>query len=1428
MSERRISAGRPEPLGVTLDADGINIAVFSAHATAIELCLFDQAGAVETDRILLPARSFDIFHGHIGSVAAGTRYGLRAYGPWAPQEGHRFNPSKLLIDPYATVLDRPFVLHDAMFDWPPGTAMFSPPNQTDSAPFMPKAIIPEPESDPRLPPVPWDGQVIYELQVRGFSKRRTDIAEPLRGTYGAMAQPPLLDYLRTLGVGAVEFMPSSAWLDERHLPPLGLTNYWGYNPVAYLAPDPRLAPGGFAEIRATTDALRLSGIGAILDVVFNHTGEGDMMGPTVSFRGLDHRSYYRLDPHDPSVMVNVTGCGNTLAVDHPVVLRLVMDSLRLWARRAGLSGFRFDLASTIARNPSEYDSRAPFLQAVAQDPELRDLAMIAEPWDIGAGGYQLGQFPPPWSEWNDRYRDAMRRFWRGDAGMIGEVATRFAGSSDLFGSTPASASRSINFITAHDGFTLADLVSHAGKHNEANGEHNQDGTTDNISWNHGVEGESSDPAILAARRADVRAMLATLLLSRGVPMLAAGDELGRSQGGNNNAYSQDSPISWMEWASADMDLAAFTSRLILARRSCPALTDLSHLTGQPRDGSLRPDVVWRRPDGGVMSVGDWDDAQNRTLIADLYRPAEPGGTAASRALVVLHAGWSGFRLTLPATRPGHAWRRAIDSAAPASPNAGPDAVMDGVVDVSPRSALLFVGDSVLAVQAVQAQAGVAVGGVDASARLARLAEAAGLTHDWWDINGTNHLVPDDSKRALLRAMGLPAATAADIDESLYKLSLSGVFAPLPPSLVVTQGSPINLPLGPALGLLSRAIALTVLRQDGSRSRLVVTPQTGALTIATAPDGRTATIRTVTLPAQPPGRHRIVCEDGAASVTCLLTVAPARCYLPPSLEHGGRRFGLAAHLYTLRRAGDQGIGDFSTLAAVSADTAAVGGAVIGLNPLHALFPENRQHASPYSPSDRRFLDPIYIDVAAIPFLADHAGVRAALAAEAGVFADLQEPGAVDYPGVWAAKRRVLIAAAEALAGLPDDHPAAAAFGSFKAAGGESLQRFATFEAISAAYPKGFWRDWPEALRQPDSAEVRDFAARNAPAVRLSGFMQWVADLQLAAADTSARAAGLSLGFYRDLAVGTAPIGAEAWSEQDLLMTGVSVGAPPDPFSIEGQNWALPPPNPVAMIAEGFAGFGALLRANMRHAGALRIDHVLGLNRLFLIPDGARATEGAYLAYPRDDLLGITALESQAAECLVVGEDLGTVPDGVRAAMEARGLLSYRVLWFERDGEAFRPPSAYPSLAAACVSTHDLPTLAGWWIGADIEERVVLGLSDATAAAAAHAARRREKDSVLAALASQGLIASASAYDPAAPLAAALAGAIHAFIGTTPCLLDLVQADDLAGETVAVNLPGTDAERPNWRRRISIESGALWSTAIGTAVLEAVRPRSRTVS
>ena len=522
--------GSPDTLGVTLTEDGIDVAVHAPDADAIAVCLFDSNDN-ETHRFRLPMRTGSVFHGHIAGVVAGTRYGLRAHGAWDPANGYRFNPNKLLVDPWATVIDRPFRLHPLLFDR-------EIPHPGDTAGLMPKGIVNAPPSprNTNRSDFDWNNQVILELHVRGFSMTHPDIPPSIRGTFAALGHPASIRHLTRLGITTVELMPSAAWVDERHLPKLGLSNYWGYNPVAFLAPDPRLAPGGWAEVRAAVDTLHEAGLSVILDVVLNHSGESDELGPTLSLRGLDNAGYYRL-ANDKALYVNDAGCGNVLAMDRPAALRLGMDALRTWAIYGGLDGFRLDLAATLARRETGFDRNAPFLAAVEQDPVLSRCVMIAEPWDIGPGGYQLGGFPSRWGEWNDRYRDDVRRFWRGDSRMLGPFTTRFAGSADVFQNRPLS--RSINYITAHDGFTLADLVSYKTKYNHANGEDNRDGSSDNLSWNNGAEGPSSDPAILAARARDARALLATLLLSRGTPMLSMGDELGRTQNGNNNAYAQD-------------------------------------------------------------------------------------------------------------------------------------------------------------------------------------------------------------------------------------------------------------------------------------------------------------------------------------------------------------------------------------------------------------------------------------------------------------------------------------------------------------------------------------------------------------------------------------------------------------------------------------------------------------------------------------------------------------------------------------------------------------------------------------------------------------------------------------------------------------------------------------------------------------------------
>jgi glycogen operon protein len=1340
--------GLPEPLGATLDASGANFAIAAPHATALSVCVFD-ADDREIARIRLPARTGEVHHGAVAGLREGARYGLRAEGPWDPAAGHRFNPRKLLVDPWARALDRPFALHAAMFDT--GDA----PDAADSAPHMPKALlVPDlPGLKPRAPA--HAARIIYELHVKGFTARHPAIPEAIRGTFAALAHPAAIAHLRGLGITTVELMPAAAWVDERHLPRLGLGNYWGYNPVALLAPDPRLAPGGMAEIRAAVAALQAAGLEVILDIVLNHTGEGDALGPTLSLRGLGEAAWYRLGADD-------AGCGNTLALDRPWPLRLAMDALRHWAEAAGLDGFRLDLATTLARRDDGFDPRAPLIQAMRQDPALRRRLIVAEPWDAGPGGYRLGAFPAGWGEWNDRFRDDARRFWRGDAGMVGAIATRLAGSADILGARPPS--DSVNFIAAHDGFTLADLVAFTAKRNHANGEENRDGASDNLSWNSGTEGPTDDPAVSARRHADIRALLATLFAARGTPMLGMGDECGRSQGGNNNAYAQDNATSWFDWEGLDSALLAFARRLIAARRAHPALHATAPLTG-------KGDVAWLKPDGAPMDQADWQGREGRALVVLL-------AAGEDRCLLALNAGAAPHAFVPPPPRRGWRWRLLADSSAP--DRAAPP-------DELPARAVLLLAEA-----------------RDAPARgdaalLRRLAAAAGIATHWHEIAGTRHDASEEVLRALLGALRLPAANDAAVRDSLAALSRPRA---LPQTATGHAGG-----VAIALPLAAGPVRLRLHAEDGSLRELGIGPAEGTTERIVRADGSAGACRRVTLRDLPEGRH-LLFDEAAPDTPCHLTIAPPQAFLPASLEAGRRQFGIAAQLYALRGAQDQGIGDFAALAGLARAAREAGAAMVGLSPPHALFPTDRARASPYHPSDRRFLDPIFLDVAALPLVGDLAAVREALAAHEGVFAALAARDLVDHAGVWAAKRAILQAAWRA---LPVAHPARDSLAAFRAAGGEALERFCRFGAIAAYHGHTDASRWPAGLRHGGDSGVAPFAREHADAVGFIAFQQMLADAQLA------RAGQAGAPLYRDLAVGAAPDGAELWSGDARFLPGFSIGAPPDPFAAQGQVWGLPAPDPRAAAADGHAAFARLLRANMRHAGALRIDHVLGLRRLFLVPDGAAGDQGTYLDVPFGDLLGQLTLESRRARCLVVGEDLGTVPEGMAEALQAARVLSYRVLWFEREGAAFRPPARWPARAAACVSTHDLPTLSGFWTGADLEERARLGLlADLPAA---HAERSRDRAALCALLAAEGLLPAGATAD--GPLDDALAAAVHDAVARGPSWLMLAQAEDLAGEATGANLPGTVDERPNWRRRLPDRADRLPALPRARAILDRLR-------
>ena len=597
--------GAPTPRGATYDGDGVNFALFSAHAERVELCLFDSEGREEIARIPMPDYTDQIFHGYVHGIGPGQVYGFRVHGPYAPEEGHRFNPNKLLLDPYARGHTGEMRWDDACYGYvigsEDGDLSF---DERDSAPFVPKCVVVDPNFDWRGLPgrasTPWDRTLIYEAHVKGFTARHPEVAEALRGTYAGLGAPPVVDYIKALGVTAVELLPIHTFLDDAYLLEKGLRNYWGYNSIGFFAPDPRYASdraNTLREFKEMVARFHEVDLGVILDVVYNHTAEGNELGPTLSFKGIDNLSYYRLQKDNRRYYVNDTGTGNTMDLSHPRVLQLVMDSLRYWVEETHVDGFRFDLGTILAREPDGFDARSGFLTACSQDPVLNTVKLIAEPWDIGPGGYQVGHFPPGWSEWNDRFRDTVRDFWRGEA-PAAEMARRVQGSGDLYDNQGRRPWASVNFVTAHDGFTMNDLVTYNDKHNEANGEDGRDGSDDNRAWNCGAEGPSDDPEVLALRARQIRNFIATLVLGQGAPMLLAGDEFGRTQGGNNNAYCQDNEIAWLDWdtqARAARPHPRLHPRVDRPARgpSSPALSPLSRpfrLSGQsarPRLAELR-------------------------------------------------------------------------------------------------------------------------------------------------------------------------------------------------------------------------------------------------------------------------------------------------------------------------------------------------------------------------------------------------------------------------------------------------------------------------------------------------------------------------------------------------------------------------------------------------------------------------------------------------------------------------------------------------------------------------------------------------------------------------------------------------------------------------------------------------------------------------
>lgn len=956
--------------GTKIVEGGIEFALFSQHAKKVELCLFDDAGMIETNRFSLHQYQDHIWRGFLPASGAGLKYGYRVHGPYEPEQGHWFNPNKLLVDPFAREIFGEVINHSALFTYAQSENLDTAFDTTDNAAYVPKSVVTsEREHGEHLAQLqtPLCDTIIYELHVAGYSKLHEGLPESLRGTFEGLTSEPLLKHMSELGITAVELLPVYPFNDEPHLWPHGLSNYWGYNPYNFFAPDPRF--GNPRQFRSMVQKFHQAGIEVLLDIVYNHTGEGDERGPTLSLRGIDNVSYYRHLPDQPGTYVNDTGCGNTLDFEHPYVREMVLASLRYWADEMGVDGFRFDLAPVMARSMEGFSTEAPFFKSVQADPVLSRQKLIAEPWDIGPGGYQLGEFPLGWSEWNDKYRDTVRAFWRGDDSIMGELAGRQSGSKELFLSKGRRPQAGINFITAHDGFTLHDLVSYEHKHNETNREENRDGHAHNLSRNYGAEGVSDDPEINELRNRQKRNMLATMFLSQGIPMLQAGDELGRTQNGNNNSYCQNNEISWLDWQNADQELSDFVAKLIGLRRNFPQLRLHGFLTGEPGLKGDKNDVTWLSPQGIPMQNSDWELPYARCFGYHLAGLKGEGQGEEQPLLVLLNAHHEAIEFKMPSSSYGQDWICLLETCE--EPDQQGELAAGQAISLAAHSFMVLVG-----------QAGGARKLVDEDLySLSDLCSIAGIEEAYSDLSGHTRHLSDKGKHRLLKVLHEDASSLEEIHQ-LVGSHIKKDWQLLMPCVVILRQSPKgDIHQGATIRIaeneMGQDLNWSIRMENGHLLKGV--QRVGHLPLIASKRVDNQLIHELVLdpPEQLPlGYHQLSLHIGERHGEVKLIIAPPHCYCPPFMENHQRLFGIAHQIYSLGMGSgeDKGIGDFSDLGDLAFAAGQSGADIVGVSPLHAMFSQEPERASPYSPSSRLALNVLYLDISRMDGFGDCADVE----------------------------------------------------------------------------------------------------------------------------------------------------------------------------------------------------------------------------------------------------------------------------------------------------------------------------------------------------------------------------------------------------------------------------------------------------------------------
>ncbi len=1433
-----IREGTPYPLGAKWDGSGVNFAIYSRNAEYVYLCLFDNE---YKESLCIPVRNRThyIWHCYVEGIRPGQLYGYRIGGPYNPREGYRFNPAKILLDPYTLAIGRDLIWSTEHFGYQYPYKFYEKDNRDNSRYALLGAVMDPAFSwgDDKQLKIPWKDTIIYEVHVKGFTKLNHLIPEQLRGTYLAFTTEPVIRYLKDLGVTTLEFLPVQHSITEYHLYKSKKVNYWGYNPIAFFAPNPKYAysksiDGVINEFKTMVKVLHQAGFEVILDVVYNHTAEGDHTGPTLSFRGIDNLSYYRVYEEQKELYIDFTGCGNTLNHQNHYVLQLIMDSLRYWVQEMHVDGFRFDLASALARELHNVDRLNSFFAIVQQDPVISRVKLIAEPWDLGKDGYQVGNFPPGWSEWNGKYRDTIRKVINGYENNLSDFATRIAGSSDLYKKDDRKTYSSINFITCHDGFTLRDLVSYNQKHNLDNGWNNLDGTDLNFSNNYGVEGDTLDLKIKLLRLKKQKLFLTTLFISQGVPMLLAGDELNRTQKGNNNPYCQDNELSYIHWDLDEfsMELLITTRFLIELRKKNEVFRREEFFRGEENKVMEVKDIYWLHPDGREMQIEDWQ----KELCIGVLLPSEFGERfdfytklTGDTFLILFNFSNEKVEFKIPEMIPTN-WKIIFSTSKNLiitntedklkfihkkyitnefNKNYINDKFLEEIETLMANEEKNYIQgesisipeDTIIILKADKNWKDINVRKNYRLRLLDLLCNELGIYTKFTDLQNKEYQLTHNELYMVLRSLNLPIKDLSSLEVVYESYKNDIFFYEMQPTIILSKQEKYRLEI-----VIPETLNMFLFRLVDKKNNILYSGEISQYNI----------IETHTIVFSQFRKLKLIkiqidldisLEYGYYFFEIInkneilnrgkLIIVPDSAYMDDNIYTG-----IWIQLYALRSQTNLGIGDFGDLKKLSLKIKQYGYNIIGISPLHYLSINQSENYSPYYPSSRLFIHPMYIDIFSLEEFHSSKIALNKWKENLPLIEKEKNNTLINYKTVYRIKKEILYEIYKEFISNEKYRSKREEFNQYKK-DNDLLLYHALYETVIEVFGK---IRPPEDIYSYESKTQKEFIEGHKEKIDFYSYLFFVAEKQFIDLVKELKNNGIYL--YLDLALGSNPEQIESIYMDhfypNIFSKNARAGAPPDPFSPAGQDWGITVLNPYLLKRYGFEPYRLLLEKNLFNDVFLRIDHIMWFYRLFWIVKEGNQKTSTYIRYPDKDLFGILSLESQKKSAIIIGEDLGTIPEDFREIMKNKKILSWKVFYFEKYNEEYIDPKNYPILSVATINTHDLPTLAGFWTGKDIEEKFKIGLFKEEEYKKEMENRTKERKKIIQLFEKKGYFKDKESITEDSIYGPEIAYYFYRLLSEAPSRILLVSLNDLLGETDAPNIPGTTTEYPSWRIRYSV--------------------------